>query len=257
MQPTLLVVSSDKYEAYWNHFYGLLNAHDSKSGWHKIYHLTETKKIKEEGVVTIQSNTPVSPNFWSENLLMALKKMEADYFVLLLEDFFLNNRIDFNRLHSHFQFIENHPEVGCIRLCMSPGGDIPSHIEGYSEHSSKQPFQISTQAAIWKKTYLENLIKKGEHPWDFEICGSQRAAKLPEKVFVVQEEKPFCISYFNGVIQGKLTQRAKKHLELNNLIVDTQKTPVNSNIEEFYWNTKQTWIRKTIDFINYRIIRVK
>jgi hypothetical protein len=253
----LLVISSDKYEAYWPLFYGLMEVYNSIEGWENIFHLSETKYFEHDRIISITPNTPVFPNYWSENLLFALERIDSDYIVVMLEDFFLKGPIDFSCLKKHLNFIQTHNEIGCLRLCEAPPGDQNSTYAGYMEHTSNQQFKVSTQAGIWKKDYLQSLIQIGEHPWDFEIQGSMRAAKHSDIVLVVKEDKPHCISYFNAVIQGKLTQRAAKHLQEKDLKVDRTTIPIANGIVEFYWNTKYIWIRKIIDFVNHRLVKIK
>jgi hypothetical protein len=253
----LLVVSSDKYEPFWPLFYGLMESYDSMTGWDMVYHLSESKTFANPGIKPILSNLPAKPQYWSQNLLCALNMMEGDYVVIMLEDFFLKAPVDFDRLKNHVQYIKEHDEIGCIRLGPIPDGNDPWKDDHYLEHTDEQPFKISTQTAIWRKSYLTELILIGEHPWDFELEGSKRASKMKQKVLVAQDDYPFSVCYFNAVIQGKLTKRAYNHCIHYGITPDLTKIVLMGRIQELYWNTKKMWLRKWIDWVDLRLMKIK
>jgi hypothetical protein len=251
----LLTISSDRYEPFWSLYYALLSKY-SADLWHNKYHLTENKIVPSPGVITLNSHLPLKPASWSDNLLFALDNLEGEFVVILLEDFFFSQKINTENFQYCHNFISNNPDVGCMRLAPIPEGDQPYKDPFFKEHTSEQSYRISTQAAIWRISYLKKVVLSGENPWEFEINGSIRSNSLSEKILVTQREKtPFF--YFNAVIQGKLTRGAYKFLKNEGLNVDLKEIKINGYVEEFYWKTRNRRLRSLIDFFNHRILPIK
>ena len=93
---TILVNSCDDYSDAWTPFFTLF-----KRFWpnceYPILLNTETKKFDIEGlnIRTINSSKSLS---YSERLLQALKEVETPLVLILLEDFFIRNYVDINRI---------------------------------------------------------------------------------------------------------------------------------------------------------------
>lgn len=253
---SVILVTCDKYQPYWGAFYHLFFKH-STIDWNAVYHVSETLTPETlKCVIPLLTNKPRKPEYWSEGLLEAVKQVDDDFFILLLEDFFFTGKIDKNILEQHYDFMKQHPEIGCLRLVPVPGGDTLYTHNDYKEHSTKQLYRISTQPAIWRKEYFLNLLKVGENPWEFEKNASLRSHSIDGKV-IVTNKPPYCMSYFNSVIQGKLTLNGLRYLKKNNVRFELSQVSVNTSVEEFYWNTKNMFLRKVIDFINFRLFPIK
>jgi hypothetical protein len=255
MDIAYLTVSSDNYEPFWYPYYELLKINNNDV-FTKKYHLSENLKTNVEGVINITTHLPLKAQSWSENLLIAIDTITEDYIVMMLEDFFITENLDKIKFNYCFEFIQNHHEIGCLRLAPKPAGDELYDHDQFQIHSDKQNYKISTQAAIWRKEFLKKIIQLGENPWEFELNGSKRAANFNEKVIVLQKN-PYPINYFNAVIDGRLTKKALRFLKSKNIKLDMKRIKVNGIIQEFYWNTKNRKIRSLIDFINYRIMPIK
>ena len=64
--------------------------------------------------------------------------------------------------------------------------------------------RINTQPAIWKKTYLQELLYEDENLWEFEVNSSVRSNSLSSNVLGVYKH---AITYDEVVKRGKFRNR--------------------------------------------------
>lgn len=118
---------------------------------------------------------------WTTGLLEFLRSIEDEYFVLMLEDYWLTapvpgsiamlcNAVASGYFGPHF-----------LRLDLS--ADRAAHpytlhqrVAGYEIISTPPhtPYQMSFQAAIWHRANLLAVLVAGETPWEAEVHGSRR-----------------------------------------------------------------------------------
>lgn len=129
---------------------------------------------------------------WSNGLLKMLDKIEDDYFILMLEDYWLYEQVDKDRLSDSIRQAMNLPN-DLLRLDLS--GNRAAYKQAMDWHGgivetfSDCPYQMSFQAAIWHKENLREVLRPNESPWQSEIEGSKRVAKR------VLGTKPAVIKY--------------------------------------------------------------
>jgi len=132
---------------------------------------------------------------WSDGLLMMLDRIEDDYFVLMLEDYWLYEEVDIeliNQLTGEFAEFAFDDNILRVDLSGNRGSYKQACIigkRGYAilgnnnsclvvETPESTPYQMSFQAAIWHKENMRKVLRKGENPWQSEIEGSERVGNL-------------------------------------------------------------------------------
>ena len=113
---------------------------------------------------------------WSNNIIKALEHVEEDTFFMGCEDHICT---DFNEtlINAAFWAVKYIDDVGCIRLTYK--NQIPLEtFEPFSPLDRNYPYYVSLQPTIWKKSYLEKIIKPNETAWEFEIKASSRAKRI-------------------------------------------------------------------------------
>ncbi len=118
---------------------------------------------------------------WSTGLIEFLRSIEDEYFVLMLEDYWLSETVK-----GSVAMLLNAVQSGYfgdkfLRLDLS--ADRASHpytlherVAGYEIISTPAhtPYQMSFQAAVWHRRNLLKVLVPGETPWEAEINGTQR-----------------------------------------------------------------------------------
>jgi len=160
----VLVSSCDRYYEAWMPFFTLLNKYWQEMNFPK-YLLTETKSYSEYGVNTI--NCPSKD--WSSRLLFALKRIDTEYVIFFLEDFFVMGKVDNDSINRFISYMENDKRMSVIYF---------KTIAGQNETNSKYPelikmeagkkYYMNFQAALWRKKDLMGIVKPGLSPWEIE-----------------------------------------------------------------------------------------
>lgn len=118
---------------------------------------------------------------WSNSLIDFCRWIVDDYFILLLEDFWLYDFYDWKVIPSLLDWMDN----DVLRIDLSGNRASYKHkmigeVAGYDIIQSHQnaKYQMSFQAAIWHRMNLLSILRRDESPWQAEVEGSKRVGKL-------------------------------------------------------------------------------
>lgn len=139
---------------------------------------------------------------WSDGLHRLLDHIHQPHFLLMLEDYWLYEAVDVEKIKSMFRLMawldKRHSEV--LRLDLS--GDraaLADHRRAPGSWETtpiieslwNSPYQMSLQAAIWSKNTLRKYLPGGWSPWQFEVEGSETLSRLgPQGPKVYGVEQP-------------------------------------------------------------------
>lgn len=140
-----------------------------------------TETIKAEGVDTFCAGKIP----WSDRAIKYLESINEKRFLLFLEEYILNERVDNDKIRRAADLCGD--AIGCVRLFTN---DYPvlrpflvdSKIDGFKEYLLDKPYSLSHQASIWQKEFFLELLQKGENNWQAEVNGSKRIHKFGKKV---------------------------------------------------------------------------
>lgn len=161
---SILVSSCDKYYEAWMPFFTLLNKYWKECNFPK-YLLTETRLYSDFGVKTINCQSKE----WSSRLLYALAKIDTDYVLFLLEDFFIMGPVDNETINRFIYYLENDKNMSVIYLKTIAGqkrssSDYPELIK----MEAGKKYYMNFQAGLWRRKDLMSIVKPGLSPWDIE-----------------------------------------------------------------------------------------
>jgi len=218
----IVVFTCDKYSwlipTFW-HFY--------KKNWqnnpYEIEFVTETKKL--EFGYSIFYPGKILPNSvsifyagkipWADRAIKYLKQSNEDKFLLLLDDYILNNRIDSSKVKIAEDLCRD--KIGCVKLTVHNKYSkflIQSEIDGFKEYPTDKPYPISLQAAIWQKSFFLDILKEHETIWETEVNGSKRVQEYDKKI--IWSDTPIIDYYSCGYMKkGKPVEEVVKWVEEN------------------------------------------
>ena len=112
---------------------------------------------------------------YSRKVQTALKEINADYYLLLLEDFFFERRIDADPLGDVLDSME-HNDVSYLRMTMPEflvGQNTMKYKEdkksGFLYIPESDEYTVTCQPSIWKKDFLSQCIgTENYNAWIFE-----------------------------------------------------------------------------------------
>ena len=187
---TIVISSTDSYCDCWRPFFLLLEKFIDDISKYKIYLITDTLIYSDHSFVrTIKTseNSNIIP--WADRIGAALNQIDDDSFLLLMDDYFLYNRINFNELKSLDFILKNNPEIGSIKIVSHHNTNfVDSRHKNLKVIKKLSSYRISLQPTLWKKDFLKKILIKGENPWHFEILGTFRSFFIDKKLLVVSDE---------------------------------------------------------------------
>ena len=177
---------------------------------------------------------------WSARLLVALDQIPDEYLLFMLEDYVLLRRVDTDRIERQLDtLIES--GAAYLRLIPAPAPDEPlPGYRGVGIIKPGSPYRNSTQAALWRKESLMNLLDPSENIWDFELVGVERTKSFKEPFLSVEpdaknspaESGDYPLVYYSTAIsRGKWMRDAVAMIREAGFDVDLTKRPQETIIE--------------------------
>lgn len=178
----LLVVSCDPYADLWPPFFTLLERHWPDCPFPVLLGTGETSPAPA-GIKLLRS---AGGKNWSRCLRDYLDAVPQPYVLMMLDDFFLRERVSTPRIVACLDFARRN-RAAQVRLVPRPKPTESLPGEGNIGLSAPgTPYRLSTQAAIWDRQKLRALLAENESIWEFEINGNARAERLPDGFYSVR-----------------------------------------------------------------------
>jgi hypothetical protein len=216
----IVVASCRAYSDAWEPFQALF-----RKFWKDCpYHVTLVTDFADERWRGrfLQAGTDLG---WSRNLIHGLSLVQSEHVLLMMEDFFLNDKVDNQIIWQALKTFQTDGKVQCIRLMPCPGPDGEDYNEYFGRITIGAPYRVSCQTAIWRKSSLERLLRLTNDAWSFEIDGTNM--RTEGDFLSVYRKQPFPFSYYNSAInRGKWNPGALEFCRNNGVSVDTSRRPV-------------------------------
>jgi hypothetical protein len=158
---------------------------------------------------------------WSSNLLKLLASLPTDGVLILQEDFLLDRPVQTERIDRLIGAAIGR-KAACLRLMPIPGPDVPcaDHPE-LGEIRAGAEYRVSLQATWWRKRYLQEILRPGESPWQFERRGSRRSDGIDAPFLCLREGIDLPLDYFTtAVFRGYWEPDAVELCRRENVPVD-------------------------------------
>jgi hypothetical protein len=159
---------------------------------------------------------------WSNAMIKMLSAFPDEFVVLLLEDYWLHRKVDVRGVNACHQYMKHRPRILRIDLTddrQYAGGkfDVDT-IGSYDmiETPPNTPYQFSTQAGIWRKSLLLDLLIPDKTAWETEI----HTAPPGNMRVLGTRQRP--VIYANAMLKGEIDKKELNKLP-NNLKKDVMK----------------------------------
>ena len=210
----VLVMSSDGYEDCWKPFSILYNKYFPNN--YKTYIVTETKTCS-------YFDTIKKTGAWTKRLKEALQELDSDYVLLMLDDYFIHDKVDNNKIKECLKIIK---ETNAIvynfeikyRPCVGLNKD-------YDIQLNNQVYLNSTQPSIWNRKRLIERLDKEQTPQEWELTKINSPYihlinNTNEKIIDIGYDlshKPW------GIVHGKWSRETKELFDKEGIKVDYEK----------------------------------
>ena len=233
----VLVMSCDAYRDLWHPFFHLFWRYWADCPW-PVYLGTNHLQFSDERVITLAAGE----HEWSSRLKFCLNRIEADFVLLLLEDYFFDRPVSTSHISEKLSTLF---QLGGaqMRLFPLPGPDhkVDGHA-GLGLIDRRAEYRVSTQAAIWNRAHLLDLAQADESIWDFEWNATGRSRTIAADYYATYKA---LLPYRQVVERGEWFRRAARHFGQQRIGCDFSARPVMSPARALkrYIITKARYIR--------------
>lgn len=207
---TFLLSSYDGGEDLWEGFFTALKIQWPEMDMPVVLN-TETKEYSFPGydIKTFQPSK-VKKQTWAERLLTVLNKIETEYVLLFLEDFWLEKRVDDAFFRQCLEWMKQNPDVANFSFYpVYPGTNIQDgRFERFELRPQRCPYKFNCQVGLWRTKEFISFFRPHESPWDWEIFGSMRAGRCERKFYTLKADAEYVFSYGDSN-KGCMVKRGK------------------------------------------------
>lgn len=211
MSVSIVVLSCDERAKYWDIFFKLKSRYWKECPY-PIYLVSES--LKHRRYRTININSPI----WTKRFREALKQVDEDYVIILLEDYFLRQIVDQERLSTVTKIITQNPNIATFNFERNYREALPCAFDGWLKQKNNQVYLNSTQPSIWNKQILMDRLREDQDPWQWELT----VVNSPYDHLIntgnpiinngYQHGKPF------GIMKGEMTEECISFLRSKRLL---------------------------------------
>ena len=160
---SVLINSCDKYRTAWAPFFILFNKYFNDCPF-PVYLNTEKEKCSFSNVITLNNDCV----FWSDRLKMCLDAINSKYVILLLDDFFIQKKVDLNFVMDSIKVMENDNRINCIYFKKITTNIIGQYNSMLSIMDPSKKYILNFQACIWNREELIKLLPSSSNAWQVE-----------------------------------------------------------------------------------------
>jgi hypothetical protein len=209
----VFVNTSDGFADCWRPFFDLFGRYGGALRSKPIYLNTERAHYGWPGLAITttrvwQVEEAERPS-WSECLSRGLDSVAEQYVLYMQEDYFLTRPTVDEFVAEALSVLECDSSVGVVYLNRY-GPRLKRTTECRKHFVEIVPpagYLASTQAAIWRKDFLQSLIRPWENGWMFEKFGSIRASRGRHKLLsvdpMIMRDSPVIDYIYTGIIKGR------------------------------------------------------
>lgn len=189
---TLLVASYDGGEDLWEGFFTALTRQWPELDLPIVLN-TESKRYSFPGLeIKTMSLYPNASPPWGRRMLETLKRIDSEYILLFLEDFWLDAPVDDAFFRRCLEHMEENPDVAVLSFQRTHGPNIrDGRFERFERRPQEAEYRFNCQAAVWRRERLIKFIRPHESPWEWEVLGSIRSSRYRDGFYtLIEGEKP-------------------------------------------------------------------
>lgn len=225
---TLLINSCDAYKDILDTFFVLLNKY-----WpdlpYDIVLSTESLNYKNK-LYKIKNIHPKNKKCtWTERITDALKKINSDYVILMLDDFFLYDLVNTAKIKQCLQWLKSDKNIATFTFWPIYSETKNSKFDGFGKRYPDSRFKVAAIMGIWnKKQLLKYTEGYKENIWQWEANATKRSNTLykKDKFYIMlnnqSEITPYDFSRY-GLFSGKWLKETKQLFKDNNIKFDFSK----------------------------------
>lgn len=201
----------DGYYDVWEDFLELFQRNWSDCPY-PLYIVDSEKSLSFEKQYNVTVLNAGNDAEYSKKVQLAVSQIEADYFLLLLEDFFISKPVNTSTLKDLFNIIQlkdiSYYAIPSQEFCggVNRKRKTEQDYEYIRMFDEKDEYTVSCQPAIWKREFLNECIgKENYNAWIFEgIYIYSQKAHSSDFLNKLRIDYRNILNIRHGALQGKI-----------------------------------------------------
>lgn len=245
---TIIVDSFDGYSDLWPVFFAVFEKQWPDCPF-DIKLVSNFHTYKDICVINVGLETS-----WSDRTLKALKQIETEYIILLLEDYLFGKSINTEEINKALEFAKTQ-NIKYLRFTNIPKSRFHTKEDIFPLYQDEE-YAINLQAAIWKKDYLIEILEKYPgNAWEVEVALLRETVNAEHKVlegcFGMQFD-PLHIR--NGVLKGKWFPKEIKYFKSIGIDVQWNERGKLNCLQVMKYNS-QIWLKEHLSYDSRKKIK--
>ena len=163
-QCAIYIATCDKYSDLWPGFFHCFHKYWPDCPY-DVYLGANQISWPDRRVCTLSSSVDSS---WSARIKEHLQNLDYQYVIFILEDFFIRKDISSSAIQKLIDFMVIKDATMLRLLPRPPPQRILDVTLGVGVCDEALPYRICTQASIWRRSSLVQLLRGNENIWEFE-----------------------------------------------------------------------------------------
>ena len=199
---TVVVSSCDKCSDLWYPFFLLFQKAWPENEFPIVLN-TESKTYQHQGM-NIETFCLYKENEnvpWGKRLKETLKKIDTEYIILLLDDFFLRDRVNHNQIQQCIEWMEQDKSISSFCFMESNSKNIQDcRYNGFERRPLFGDYKFNCQATVWRRKRLIGYLRNNEDPWQWERFGNWRSYRyLLHKFYALAAGQEYVFPYIHKI----------------------------------------------------------
>lgn len=145
---------------------------------------------------------------WGQRLIAHLDKIQTEYVLLMLDDFFLCQPVKEDRFVSSIRHMEADSDIAAFCFYPVPGRNYPCKYPGFLRRPQCGAYKYNCQAGLWRTKELRSFLRPHESAWVWEVAANYRSWRSPQKFYCAESKEDLIFDYYgngdwSGIMRGK------------------------------------------------------
>lgn len=112
----------------------------------------------------------MSLNEWTRGFREFLNCIDDEYILLMIDDCFIRQPVDTDRIEEALEIIKSEPNVACMNFEKAwDEHDKPTAYEGWKVREHGRDYEVSLMCGIWNIEKLLKVLDRDCSPWEIEL----------------------------------------------------------------------------------------
>jgi len=211
----IVVSTCDAYNDLWSPFFTLFQRFWSDNPY-PVYVNSETLDCNAEDVkITTLKATDTNVS-WTRRLMQALDRIDAEYIIFMLDDFFLYDKVDTAQVIQCIEYMRKNTQIGGIYFSRLEAFTEQCDLPGLEKLKDDAITKVNLTMGLFRKSTFLYYLNHDESAWEYEINSLDRSLDRSETFYAFSRHTPVPIPYsFNeyGLIAGKWFKQTESLFE--------------------------------------------